>query len=340
MPRNDNGQILIWNNDTTNPTSTFPAYPSYVRSVFVTADDQIFVGNGGIKGQVDRWTLNGSRLPSSIFLCAPCKGLFVDVKNNLYCSTYELHQVVRQSLSDPSSEMTITAGTGCAGSTAQMLNYPMGIFVTITLDLYVADHRNDRIQLFRWGQRNGETVAGSGSSGTIKLNRPTIVFVDGDGYLFIVDTGSSRIVRSTPDGFRCVVGCSGSGGAGSNELNWPRAISFDIDGNLFVADQNNHRIQKFFFISDSCGKSKISREEECSYSTSIEMRFESEEKEIQSVRLSSSTRRFLSREVSKVEKNFLQRFTWNCRDDGVVDLFVSKSKQCESGVRCVAIDGD
>ena len=221
----------------------------------MTSDEQIFVDNGGIKGQVDRWTLNGSRLPSSIFLCSSCESLFVDVKNNLYCSATELHQVVRQSLSDPSSRMTIAAGTGCAGSTSSSFDGPVGIFVTTDLDLYVADHRNHRIQLFRWGQKNGETVAGSGSNGTIMLNRPTGVFVDGDGYLFIVDTGNSRIVRSTPDGFRCVVGCSGSDGAGPNQFSFPRAIGFDIDGNIFVIDENNHRIQKFLLFSNSCGRS-------------------------------------------------------------------------------------
>ena len=219
VPRNDNGQILIWNDDTTHPTRTIVANLSFPATLFVTVDDQIFVDNGGIKGQVNRWTLNGTRFASLLFLYSQCESLFVDVNNNLYCCAAEQHQVVYQSLSDPSTEMTILAGRGCAGSTAQMLNYPTGIFVTITLDLYVADHNNDRVQLFRWGQRNGETVAGSGSNGPITLNRPTVVFVDGDDYLFIVDTGHARIVRSGPDGFRCVLGCSGSGGPGSHQLN-------------------------------------------------------------------------------------------------------------------------
>ena len=255
MPRSDNGQILIWNNDTTHPTRTIIANLSFPASLFVTADDQIFVDNGGSKGQVERWTLNGTRLPSATFLCTQCYGLFVDLNNNLYCSALEQHQVVRRSLIDPSSGMKIAAGMGYAGSTAQMLNYPTGIFVTITLDLYVADHNNDRVQLFRWGQRNGETVAGSGSIGTIALKYPTGVVVDGDGYLFIIDANRGRIVRSTSNGFQCAVGCLETNGPGSNQLRWPRAMSFDIDGNIFVVDENNRRIQKFFLSSNSCGRS-------------------------------------------------------------------------------------
>ena len=133
-------------------------------------------------------------------VCARCAGIFVDLNNNLYCSTHYQHQVVSQSLTDPSSPLTIAAGTGCSGSASNMLDEPFGIFVTTSLDLYVADSRNDRIQLFRRGETNGTTVAGNRSSGTtFPLRRPTGVVLDADGYLFIVDSGNNRIVGSGPE---------------------------------------------------------------------------------------------------------------------------------------------
>ena len=175
------------------------------------------------------------------------------MNNHLYCSAYDRHQVLRQSLSGPSNALTIVAGNGCSGSTAAMLNTPHGIFVTLDLDLYVADFENDRVQLFREGQRNGKTVVGTGSSGTIGLRRPTGVVVDGDGYLFIVDQWNHRIVGSDQNGFRCLAGCTGMAGVAASQLIYPWTMSFDVDGNIFVTDMSNHRIQKFLIVSDSCG---------------------------------------------------------------------------------------
>ena len=180
-------------------------------------------------------------------------GLFVDVTNNLYCSQDQRHQVVKKSLNDSSSALTIAAGTGCQGSASNMLSSPNGIFVTKSLDLYVAEWGNDRIQLFRSGELNGTTVAGNGAMGTISLHQPLSVVVDGDGYLFIVDHSNNRIVGSGPFGWRCVVGCSG-GGPASGDLSGPRALSFDIDGNMFVADEGNGRIQKFLLSNNLCGE--------------------------------------------------------------------------------------
>ena len=85
-------------------------------SVFVTSDEQIFVTNSNTNGQFDSWTLNGTRLSSTFFLCSLCIGVFVDVNKQLYCSAHDHHQVIRHFLSDPSSVLTIVAGTGCSGS--------------------------------------------------------------------------------------------------------------------------------------------------------------------------------------------------------------------------------
>ena len=250
------GQILIWHNATSLSILNISTSWSSAFSLFVTSDDQIFVSTGDTPGQVEGWTMNGTRVSSTSFLCSACYGLFVDLKNNLYCSAHNCHQVMCHSLTDPSGAMTIVAGTGSSGTTAQTLDLPFGIFVTIDFDLYVADHRNDRVQLFRSGERNGVTVVGRGSTETIVLSRPVEVVVDGDGYLFVVDVGYDRIIGSGPNGFRCVVGCSGSSGSAANELNWPRVMRFDIDGNIFVIDEKNHRMQKFLLLSDECGKQK------------------------------------------------------------------------------------
>ena len=247
--------IIIWRNGSVSPTDNISASLSYPNSLFVSSDDEIFVSNDFHPGcRVDRWTLNGTSLSSPIFTCKQCKGLFIDVYNNLYCSETERHRVLRTSLSNTDNTTTIVVGTGCSGNAANRLSSPRGIFVTNNLDLYVADMDNDRIQFFRRGERNATTVAGNGVSGTIALNRPTGVVLDGDGYLFIVDSWHHRIVASGPAGFRCLVGCSGLAGSASDRLNNPQTLSFDTDGNMFVTDQDNGRIQKFLLCNGTCGE--------------------------------------------------------------------------------------
>jgi hypothetical protein len=132
VQRYDNGQIVIWqNNATDNPTKTVPAGLSEAWSVFLISDEQICVDQGTGNGQVDRWTMNGTRISSTFFLCSDGDGLFVDVDEHLYCSTNDRHQVMPQSLTDPSSELISVGGINCQASTAEMCDYPVGIFVTL-----------------------------------------------------------------------------------------------------------------------------------------------------------------------------------------------------------------
>ena len=230
----DTGDILVWLDEYATATTTIPANVSTPWSIFVTSDDQIFVDNQSPNNRVDRWALNRSQLSSPMSICSRCAGIFIDVNNNLYCSQDLRHQVVSQSLSSQVNSLTIVAGTGSAGSASNMLNSSNSIFVTTSLDLYVADCYNDRIQRFRSGKLNATTVAGNGSSNgtSISLHQPRGVVLDGDGYLFITDSGNHRIVGEDANGFRCLVGCNGSGSA-SNQLNSPFTMTFDVGGNMF-----------------------------------------------------------------------------------------------------------
>ena len=250
----DNAQILIWANGSSTLTTAFPAGLVNPQSLFMTSVNEIYIGNDATCDQVDRWTFNGTQLPSPLSIPSQCYGLFIDINNNLYCSQGERHQVTSRSLSNPANTFSIVAGTSCPGSAPHMLNSPHGIFVAMSMDLYVADCLNSRIQLFRSGQVNGTAVAGSGSVGTIALTGPTGVMLDGDGYLFIVDRSSHRIVAEDAYGFRCVVGCLGGPGSASDQLSSPATLSFDTDGNMFISDRDNHRIQKFSLANNSCSK--------------------------------------------------------------------------------------
>ena len=84
------------------------------------------------------------------------------------------------------------------------------------------------------------------------IDRPTGVFVDPDGNLYIADTGNHRIRRV--DGGTGVVstiagngrsGYSGDGGpATSARLHSPVDVCVSSEGDLYIVDLNNHRVRK------------------------------------------------------------------------------------------------
>jgi hypothetical protein len=198
-----------------------------------------------------------------------CAGLFVDITNTLYCSISNSHQVVKKWLGDGVTTSAIIAGRNGPGSGLDNLNFPVGIFVDINFDLYVADCRNNRVQLFQLGQIFATTVAGNGATNTITLSCPTGVVLDADKHLFIVDSGNHRIIGSGPTGFWCIIGCFGSGSA-PNQLYNPQSMSFDSYGNIFVTDLKNKRIQKFVLATNSCSKCNYTK---LFYSSSLFFRY-------------------------------------------------------------------
>ena len=116
---------------------------------------------------------------------------------------YSDHRVTKRSLSPTDTLVMTAAGLNHSGNGNDELNEPCGIFVDTNLDLYVADGNNSRIQLFQTGQTSGITVAGASAPQTILLSYPTGVALDANGYLFIVDSSSTRVIGSSANGFRC-----------------------------------------------------------------------------------------------------------------------------------------
>ena len=246
--------------------TTIEFYPETVRSgtpitigygghcVMVTDNGDMYSYDDD-NTQVTIRTVNSTSSSPVMIISDRCDDLYVTTNNTLYCSAGWMDQVVTKSLNDPTNTLSVVAGTGCHGSGPDSFAHPVGIFVTLNLSLYVADSENNRIQRFHSGETNATTVAGDGAPSTITLNYPADVVLDGDGYLFIVEFNSHRIVGSGPNGFRCVAGCTGGSGSASNQLTHPQSMSFDSDGNIWVADTDNSRIQKFSRKTASSGKS-------------------------------------------------------------------------------------
>lgn len=246
-------RIQVWSQGSTNPVRTITGGFSLIPvGIFVTRNGDIYSSNSFSYATIDKWALNMTTSTLVMHVNDACYGLFIDTDDYLYCSLGSSNQVIKHSLHSAANISTVVAGTGIVGNASDMLFSPRGIFVDMNFNLYVADCGNHRIQVFSSNQLNAMTVPINGSHGTFTLLCPTEVILDGDGYLFITDGHSNRILGSGPMGFRCIIGCTGV--TGPNSLIGPHSLSFDSKGNLFVIGFGDRLLRKFFLSSNSCGK--------------------------------------------------------------------------------------
>ncbi|GIX45905.1 MAG: hypothetical protein KatS3mg131_0116 [Candidatus Tectimicrobiota bacterium] len=193
-------------------------------------------------------------------------GVYVDGAGNLYIADRDNHRVRRVEAS--TGIISTVAGTGQAGysgdggaATAARLNKPSGVYVDGAGNLYIADRDNHRVRRVEASTGIISTVAGTGQAGysgdggaavAARLNKPSGVYVDGAGNLYIADRDNHRVRRveastgiiSTVAGSG-VAGYSGDGGpAVAARLNKPSGVYVDGAGNLYIADRDNHRVRR------------------------------------------------------------------------------------------------
>jgi hypothetical protein len=243
----EKNQILIWSNESICPVRSISVNLFEHTALFVTINGDIYFENGDETGRIKKWTMTSNETTFVMKFSHHCLGLFVDVNNTLYCSLRNKNRVVKISLDAMNPTEITIAGT-------QSTNEPWGIFIDTNFNLYVADAANHRIQLFQSGQSNGQTVAGNGIPQNLRLNWPTDVVLDADGYLYIGDAHNGRVIRSGHGRWQCMIGCSGNQGSAPNQLQQAYSLRFDTHGNLYIADESNYRIQKFTLATNSCGE--------------------------------------------------------------------------------------
>jgi|GEM_PF-440104 len=131
---------------------------------------------------------------------------------------------------------------GTSGSGNGQLQFPIGMAIDASGNLWVADSGNARIQKFN---SNGEYLSQFGSYGTGNGHfiEPAGIAIDSSGNLWIVDPAVARIKKFNSKGE--YLSQFGTFGTGNGQLSWPFGIEIDAEGNLWVADSGNHRIQKF-----------------------------------------------------------------------------------------------
>jgi uncharacterized protein (TIGR03437 family) len=161
--------------------------------------------------------------------------------------------------------ITRLAGNGTAGfsgdgsaATKAQLNFPGGMALDSSGNIYIADSLNYRIR--KVSGSNISTSAGNGvlsysgdggPANDAELNTPEAVAVDSSGNVYIADTRNNVVRKVSSTGVISTIagngtaGYSGDGGPPTAAmLSSPQGIAVDSSGNVYVADTQNARVRK------------------------------------------------------------------------------------------------
>ncbi len=138
----------------------------------------------------------------------------------------------------PDGKLTRTLGEG------SKLNFPNGIAVDSSGNVYVSDSNNSRLLVFT---PNG-SIAGSisGGQGDSNLALPRGVALDNSGRLYVVDITANMVKMYHSLNGSLVLAYTGSfGSQGSDDgaFEFPNGIAVDTHARIYVADRDNNRVQ-------------------------------------------------------------------------------------------------
>jgi len=172
------------------------------------------------------------------------KGVAVDKAGYIYVVDSGNHRVQRFD-----AQGRFIAKWGSQGASPGQFQEPWGIAVDDGGHVYVADTWNHRVQKFdqdgrfllQWGTF-GDTRGELGQGGV--FYGPRDIAIDGEGNLYVTDTGNKRVQKFSPEGE--FLGQWGGGGVDAGQFQEPVGIAIsERSGDIFIADTWNRRIQRF-----------------------------------------------------------------------------------------------
>lgn len=163
----------------------------------------------------------------------------------------------------PAGVGSVLAGTpGEGGSvdgigTAALFNFPCGVAVDGSGNVYVADFDNHTIRKIAPGGvvstfagMAGQAGSTDGMGAAARFYRPAGVAVDRSGNVYVADAGNGTIRTISPLGVvSTLAGTAGQigsadGTGGAAQFDWPSSVAVDGSGNVYVADYENDVIRK------------------------------------------------------------------------------------------------
>jgi len=194
------------------------------------------------------WKKNGAGMGNGLGEFNSPFGVAIDASGDMYVADSGNHRIQKLS-GDANAWSQWGATTPDSGSLPGEFLLPLGVAVDGSLNVYVADGGNNRIQKLNlstntwsaWGTASGDSGTDLG-----EFTAPMGVAVDGIGNMYVADFGNHRIQKLTlSSNAWSEWGAPGGGwGGGLGEFFMPTGIAVDGSGNAYVADSGNHRIQK------------------------------------------------------------------------------------------------
>ena len=176
--------------------------------------------------------------------------------NALFVANSQSHQIKKVTTT---GTVSYFAGSGTGGwldanGTTAKFNYPEGLAIDSSGNIYVADTQNHRIRKI---DTSGQvtTIAGTGTAGNTdgsaltvaQFKSPGALTVGSDGSVYVADTGNNSIRKISGGNVTTIAGTGTAGfadGSGTSaQFSSPNGITIASDGKLYVADTSNNRIR-------------------------------------------------------------------------------------------------
>ena len=199
------------------------------------------------------------------------RGVAVDADGNVYIADTGNDRIMKVA---PGGAMTLVAGGGATSplvpglATDAMLDGPRGVAVDADGNVYIADSGNDLIEKVALDGMLSVVAGGgatspldSGPATQMQLSDPGGVAVDGQGNVYIADTGNNLVEEvdaasgnlyvlagggtMSPQAAQASTTWNDHFGLGLQiQLNGPQGIAVDSSGVIYIADTGNNVIEK------------------------------------------------------------------------------------------------
>jgi len=192
------------------------------------------------------------------------QGVAVDAMGNVYIveGGYNRVRIVTRS----TGIISTYAGTGMMGSdgdggaaTSAQLNYPQGVAVDASGNVFIADTNNNKVRLVTKATGTITTYAGTGIYGpssdnlpatSSSLSSPRSLAVDSSGNLYIADMSNYKVrlvtrstgIMTTFAGMGTLGSSGDDGPAIMASLSYPNAVAVDASDNVYIGDSSRVRV--------------------------------------------------------------------------------------------------